>query len=303
MAGMTTLAIAGAYLGDSAVAHVFGDARAVTAGQVAPLGTAERTDDGVRVQGRFGFSSGSQHASWIFGGYREQRDGTPVKLASGMPNVLGAIVPKDKVVFLGNWDVLGLQHTWSEDYEVPSQVIPEDYTFSLFAAKPLRGGPGYGIGVNGLTCIAHSAWACGVARRILDELKDLLVAKRNPTRKTLIDDSHFQHEFAMAEAALQAARSQVISSLVALEQAALQDNVTLALRSQARLATSFACNAASQTTAVAYRFAGSAGLRKGVIQQCYLDLSAGEQHIFTDHNSVATAGKVLLGLASPDMFF
>ena len=303
MAGMTTLAIAGAFLGDSAVAEVLGDPRAVTAGQVAPLGTATRTPDGVQIEGRFGFSSGSLHSSWIFGGYREQAAGEAVKLPNGMPNVLAALVPKHRVEFLGNWDVLGLEHTWSEDYQVPTQVVAEEFTFSVFSGSALRGGPSFGIGVNGLTCVAHSAWACGVARRALDELRAQLSARRQPARKTLIDDAHFQHEYALAEAGLNSAREYALSSLVALERAAVANRVTLEARGQARLATSYACSQAVKVTSLAYGFSGSTGLRRGVLQQCYRDISAGEQHIFTDHNSVTNAGRVILGVASPEMFF
>lgn len=301
MAGLTTLAIAGAFLGDEAVAEVFADPRAVTAGQVAPLGKARRVDGGLEVEGRFGFSSGSQHATWMFGGFREQGADGPVRLGNGMPNVIAALVPKSQVELLGNWDVLGLQHTYSEDYRVPAQVVPESFTFPVFVGRPLRGGPGYDIGVNGLTCIAHAGWACGVARRALDELASVLAG--HPTRKALLADSHFQHEYALAEAGLRAARSYVLESLTGLEDAALAGAVTLQQRGAARLATSHACTQAVRAVAFAYGYSGQIGLRRGVLQQCYLDISAGEQHIFTDHNSVITAGKVLLGQASPEMFF
>lgn len=301
MAGLTTLAIAGAFLGDEAVAEVFGDPRAVTAGQVAPLGKARRVGGGLEVEGRFGFSSGSQHASWMFGGFREQGPDGPVRLPNGMPNVVAALVPKSQVELLGNWDVIGLQHTYSEDYRVPPQVVADSFTFPVFAGQVRRGGRGYDIGVNGLTCIAHAGWACGVARRALDELAAVLAGR--PTRKALLSDSHFQHGYALAEAGLRSARSYVLESLTGLESAALAGDVTLSQRGHARLATSHACTQAVQAVSFAYTYSGQIGLRRGVLQQCYLDMSAGEQHIFTDHNSVVTAGKVLLGQASPDLFF
>jgi hypothetical protein len=51
---------------------------------------------------------------------------------------------------------------------------------------------------------------------------------------------------------------------------------------------------------VAFRFSGSTGLRNGsAIQRCYRDLSAGEQHVFTDQNSYRDAGRLLLGVG-PD---
>jgi len=67
------------------------------------------------------------------------------------------------------------------------------------------------------------------------------------------------------------------------------------LRARARLATSHACTTAAEVVELAYRHSGSTGLRQGsVINRCYRDVAAGEQHVFTDHNSVRDAGLVYL---------
>lgn len=303
MAGATTLAIVGAFLGDEAVEQIFADPRAVTAGQVAPLGTAVAEGDGYRIQGRFGFSSGSSHANWILGGYREQRDGEPVMLEQGMPNVLVSLVPKSGVQFLGNWDVIGLSKTGSFDYAVPEQTVGSAFTFPLFTAGPQRGGPQYRIGVNGITCIAHSAFACGVARRALDEIVAHAVSRRSAGKMTLIDDSVFQYEYGQAEAALAAARCFALTALRDLADAAEEDVITQRLRAQARLATTHACTTADKVVSMAYRFSGSIGLRTGsAIHRCFRDMAAGEQHIFTSHNTWLDASKVYLGVARESLF-
>src|SRR6266700_1794060 len=56
MAGAIYLAVAAGYLPDEGARAIFADRRAVAAGQVAPLGTATRNDDGRgwTVEGRFG---------------------------------------------------------------------------------------------------------------------------------------------------------------------------------------------------------------------------------------------------------
>src|SRR2546423_6421841 len=76
MAGAIYLAVAAGYLPDHGARAIFADPRAVAAGQVAPLGTATIDDRrGWTVEGRFGFASGGLHASWFYGGFREQRPG------------------------------------------------------------------------------------------------------------------------------------------------------------------------------------------------------------------------------------
>jgi len=303
MAGMTTLAIAGAYLGDAAVKEIFAEDRAFTAGQIAPLGTCTAVEDGYHVEGRFGFCSGADSATFIFGGFRQQHDGEQVRLPSGLPRIVAAIVPKERVEFLGNWDTIGLRGTGSYDYRIPPQAVPESFTFSFFESEPLRGGPLYRIGPNGLTCIAHSAFALGVARRVLDEIAALAPLKRRAGRRTLADDDLFQNDYARAEAALYAARCGALDVLRELEDAAHRDAVDQSLRARARLATTYACNIATEVATTAYRYAGSAGLRNGsALQRGVRDLLAAEQHVFTDQLTYTDAAKVLLDRA-PDTLY
>ena len=297
MAGAIYLAVAGAYLPDEGAAAVLADPRAVAAGQVAPLGTATPAEGGWKVEGQFGFASGGVHSTWFYGGFRELRDGETVMLESGLPNIIVGILPAASVELLGNWDVLGLVGTGSVDYRVPAQVVPEAFTFPLFTATPRRGHPRFRMGLAGLTCIGHCAFATGVARRALDELAAVARTKRRLGRANLIDDPLFQATYAKAEGQLAAARTFALTAIEALEAAAVADAVTPQARAMARLATTHTAEAALEVAAAAYRFSGSIGLRNGsVLQRCYRDLSAGEQHVFTDFNTYRDAGRLLLGV-------
>lgn len=300
MAGAIYLAVAGAFLPDEGAEAVLADPKAVAAGQVAPLGTAAPADGGWTVEGRFGFASGGVHSTWFYGGFREERDGEIVLLDNGLPNIVVGILPAAAVEPLGNWDVLGLIGTGSIDYRVPSQFVPDAFTFPLFTARPRRGHPRFRMGLAGLTCIGHCAFATGVARRALDELALLAQSKRRFGRSNLIDDPLFQAAYARAEGQLAAARAFSLGAIEALEAAAVADAVTPQLRATARLATTHTAEAALEVGGSAFRFSGSVGLRNGsALQRCYRDLSAGEQHVFTDHNTWRDAGRLLLGVG-PD---
>lgn len=300
MAGAIYLGVAGAFLPDEGAEAVLADPRSVACGQVAPLGTATPADGGWTVEGRFGFASGGAHSTWFYGGFREERDGQTVMLDNGLPNVMVGLLPAAAVEPLGNWDVIGLIGTGSIDYRVPPQFLPEAFTFPLFTAVPRRGHPRFRMGLAGFTCIGHCAFATGVARRALDELAALALTKRRFGRATLVDDPLFQAAYARAEGQLAAARAFSLSAIEALEAAAVADAVTPALRATARLATTHTAEAALDVGAMAFRFSGSTGLRNGsALQRCYRDLSAGEQHVFTDANSWRDAGRLLLGVG-PD---
>lgn len=300
MAGAIYLAVAGAFLPDEGAEAVLADPRSVAAGQVAPLGTATAVPGGWAVEGRFGFASGGLHATWFYGGFREERDGETVMLDNGLPSIIVGILPEAAIEPLGNWNVIGLVGTGSIDYRVPPQRIPEAFTFPLFGSEPRRGHPRFRMGLAGLTCIGHCAFATGVARRALDELALLARTKRRLGRANLIDDPLFQSAYARAEAGLGAGRAYALEAIEALETAAVAGEVTPAARARARLATTHTVEAALEVVGTAFRFSGSSGLRNGsALQRCYRDLSAGEQHVFTDFNTYRDAGRLLLGVG-PD---
>jgi alkylation response protein AidB-like acyl-CoA dehydrogenase len=300
MAGAIYLAVAAGYLPEEGAEAVLSGPRAVAAGQVAPLGTAAVTGGGWTVEGQFGFASGGLHATWFYGGFREQRDGEAVLLDNGLPNVIVGLFPRSAVELLGNWDVLGLIGTGSVDYRIPAQTLSPSFSFPLFEPELRRGHPRLRMGLAGLTCIGHCAFAIGVARRALDELVALAASKRRMGRATLIDDPVFQYRYAQAEAELAAARALAWNTLDDLEAAAVAGTIDTGVRTMARLATTHTAETALEVAGTAFRFAGSQGLRNGsAIQRCYRDLSAGEQHVFTDANTYRDAGRLLLGVG-PD---
>lgn len=301
MAGMVTSAIAAAFLGDEAVARIFETGPGVVcAGQLAPRGKAAWQEGGWRVQGRFAFGSGSRHADWMLGGFREERDGRPEQLKNGLPSVLGVFVPRDRVRLLDNWEVMGLAGTGSYDFEIVEQHAPAPFAFSLFTAEARRGGHLYRLGVHGLTALGHAGFALGVGRRALDELAVLAQSKRRLGQDTLVGMPTFQRDFAAMEAGFRAAGAYVREAFGALYEAARTDEITLEHRAHCRMATTLVNDTAARATSFAYRQAGSDGLRNGsVIQRCFRDMHAGTQHLFVDEKTFIDAARVLLGQADP----
>jgi alkylation response protein AidB-like acyl-CoA dehydrogenase len=306
LANATTSAFAGAYTGPAAVAEMFaGDRIPVAAGQFSPRGTAVRAGDGADdhdgdgyvVSGKYSFGSGSAHSPWIGGGALELRDGELVPGKAGMPMIRAYFVPRERVEFLGNWDVMGLAGTGSYDYEVPEQTIGEDFTFDLIVAEPRRGGPVYRLGVLGLTAAGHAAFALGVGRHGMDELTRIVQTKHRLGADPLRDQQLFRHDYAMHDAALQAARAFVYESF-AVVQDVLEagDDPTLVQRQRLRQATTYATRVATDAVRFAYTAAGTDALRPGALQRCFRDLHAATQHLVVDNNTLTETTRVLLGL-------
>jgi alkylation response protein AidB-like acyl-CoA dehydrogenase len=201
------------------------------------------------------------------------------------------------VVFLDNWDVMGLAGTGSYDYEVPEQTIHEDFTFDLVNAEPRRGGPVYRLGVLGLTAAGHAAFALGVGRRAMEELARIVLTKHRLGADPLRDQQLFRHDYAIHDAALLAARAFVYESFAAVQDTLdAGDDPTSVQRQRLRQATTYVTRVATDAVRFAYTAAGTDALRPSVLQRCFRDLHASTQHLVVDNNTLTETTRVLLGL-------
>jgi alkylation response protein AidB-like acyl-CoA dehydrogenase len=301
LANATTSAFAAAYCGDRAVDAMFGGDRFPThAGQFSPRGTALLQADGnYLVSGRYSFGSGSGHSNWMGGGAIEMRAGEMAIAPSGLPVIRAFFVPREKVEFLGNWDVMGLTGTGSYDYAVPEQVVDAEFTFDLINAVPRRGGPVYRLGVMGLTAVGHAAFALGVGRRALDEMLRVLETKhRLGAASPLRDQQKFRYEFAHQDAALRAARAFVYESFASVQDTLFAgDDPTPVQRARLRQSTTYVTHVAEQVVRFAYTTAGTDALRPGALQRCFRDIHAATQHLVVDDSTYVDATAVLLDQA------
>ncbi len=113
---------------DRAQADVWGgDRDALISSTYQPVGKVTRVDGGFRLSGHWRFSSGSQHAQWIFLGSI-----APPATPDGNPDLLTFMLPRsDYQVIEGSWDVFGLRGTGSLDIVVDDAFIPEYRTHSM----------------------------------------------------------------------------------------------------------------------------------------------------------------------------
>lgn len=92
----------------------------------AAQGIATPVEGGYRLTGRWNFSSGTDHCSWIFLGARVGgADGVP-------PKVLHVVLPRaDYTIVEDSWDVIGLSGTGSKDIIVDGAFIPDYRTIDF----------------------------------------------------------------------------------------------------------------------------------------------------------------------------
>ena len=115
-----------ALFADEAQQAVWGsDTNVRASSSYAPTGKAVVTEGGFNLSGRWSFSSGCAHATWVLlGGLVFNEEGQVVDFRT-------FLVPRDKYEIVDVWNVVGLAGTGSNDIVVEETFIPEAFTLSM----------------------------------------------------------------------------------------------------------------------------------------------------------------------------
>ncbi|HVS24161.1 MAG TPA: acyl-CoA dehydrogenase family protein [Gammaproteobacteria bacterium] len=288
MATALAIGTGAAYLGDAAVKQLFSGKRLpVIAGQGTRPGTAVPDKNGFRLSGSWSFASGIKHGTHIHT--------LGLIQSTGEPRIF--VLPVEQVQLIDNWDVMGLRATGSIDYKIDNVFVPEEYTHFAVTETPKRGGALYTLGIIGFAAMCHTGWACGIGRRLLDELA-ANVRTRGGRAGTQSTSESFLEGYAAAEGTYRAARAFVYETWRDVR-ATLERREPLSMRQSTliRLGIAHMTWAANEVAAFVYKSAGTAGLRAGTIQRLYRDMNAGTQHLVASPPVFRAIGRELAGLA------
>lgn len=121
---------------DQAQREVWGQDKHVrVSSSYAPMGKAKQTDGGYRLSGRWSFSSGCDHASWVFlGGPVLDDEGNTVDFCT-------YLLPLGDYSIVDVWDTVGLRGTGSNDILVEDVFVPAHRVLS-FKDMAKCSGPG-----------------------------------------------------------------------------------------------------------------------------------------------------------------
>ena len=288
MAAALAIGTGAAYLGDSAVRELFGGDRfPVIAGQGTRPGTAVPAEGGFRLSGAWSFASGIRHGTHIH----------TLGIIEGTNEPRIFVLPVGQATLIDNWDVMGLRGTGSIDYTIDSVFVPEAYTHFAVTETPRRGGAVYTIGIAGFATICHAGWACGIGRRVLDEVA-AYVRTRGGRAGTQAASESFLEEYAKAEGIYRAGRALVYETWHDVERT-LESGERLLVQqhSMIRLAMTHVTWAAHHAATFAYKAAGTTALREGTLQRLFRDMHAGTQHMIVSPPVFRALGRALAGLA------
>jgi alkylation response protein AidB-like acyl-CoA dehydrogenase len=286
MIASTTSSMA-CFLDPDVARAIYGDPGSVTGGAFAPSGTAVAADGGWRVDGRWSWGSGTDHAQWILGG--ATTDGGEFHLM---------FAPAEQVELVDTWYASGLRATASGDFVMRDVFVPTGYSVQPMRARPQVSSALAHFPNFTLLAVAVSSAMLGIARHAVDEAVAVAQGKRQSySSKLLAESATAQIEISRAEATLSAARAFLLDELSAAWDAATAGHrVTAEARARIRLAGVHVAESAVIATDKAYTLAGGpAVFETSPLQRCLRDIHTASQHLQVSPRLHETLGRVLLG--------
>ena len=267
---------------------------------LAPAGNVARTDGGYRLSGRWSFSSGCDHADWVF----VQSILAPV--ADGdKPDPQYFLVPRADYEVIDNWFVVGLAGTGSKEIDIKDAFVPAHRALRVSDAN---NGTSPGAEVNGSVlyrmprvstipfCLVSPA--VGTLQALLDAYIEQMRAK-NSRGFQLAEQATIQMRVAEASAELDSARL-LLNRACAETMAAMRAEgmLTMAQRARNRRDMGYVTMLCIRAADRVFGTTGAAGLFDGnEMGRMYHDIRAvGAHYINSWDISGTTYGRVTLGL-------
>ena len=254
-----------------------------------PQGTVEAKPvaGGLRLTGRWMFSSGCRHANWV----------AALVASRGEPPRL-VLMPREDVAFIDVWQVKGLRGTGSFSFRADGVFVPEKRVMRL-DVPPREPGPIYVIPQALLFACGFGCVALGVARAGLDATIELCSDKRPRFgSKPLCEDPVIQQQIGKAEARWRAAKA-LLQDAAQTVWAAVTANgsITMEERILLRMAGTHAIRQSAEVVDIAYNLSGSSSIfADRAIQRRFQDAHVITQQVQGREAHYETAGQFFLGL-------
>jgi 3-hydroxy-9,10-secoandrosta-1,3,5(10)-triene-9,17-dione monooxygenase len=253
----------------------------------APTGKAVEADGGYRLSGRWSFSSGCDHASWVLlGGIVTNADGQPVDFCT-------FLVPHSDYVVDDVWDTVGLRGTGSNDIVVEDAFVPSyralsfnDVTRCRCPGQEVNDSPLYKVPFGSVFSYAITTPVIGMASGAYDAY---VTTQRERVRASYVgqkakEDPYGQVRVAEAAALIDnawLALERNINELMSLARAG--QKIPIPLRLRVRRDQVLGTGQSIRAVDLLFENSGGRALKLGTpIQRFWRDAHAGRVHAIND---------------------
>ena len=252
----------------------------------APMGRAKKTDEGLVLNGRWSWSSGCQHADWVFVG------GPVLDENDKMIDFCTFLVKGDQYRIEDVWNVVGLKGTGSNDIVVEDALIPAHRALSF---GDMAKGTSPGLEVN-TAAIYKMPWGTihpttitspivGMAEGCYEVHREHQRTRvQATTGATVKDDPFAKVRLAEAASEIDAAWLQMMRNLrVEYDAIVAGEKVTMEMRTRARRDQVRATQRSIDAIGLLFQNSGARALENtSPIQRFWRDANAGRVHAAND---------------------
>jgi alkylation response protein AidB-like acyl-CoA dehydrogenase len=270
----------------------------IFAGSTQPTGTAEAVKGGLRVNGRWPFASGCQHADWILAACVMTKDGQPLPgPIDGVPMTQFVFLPATYWQIEDTWHSAGLKGTGSHHVVLRDTLVPVANFADPSSGISCLPGPLYSAPLRIIPLI-HAPVALGIAEGALDDLAEM--RRQFRAARAMRDSEVLQYELGCAQANLRAARSyleiQAASHWSHARAGTLRDEALMTEGTQAAV---WITNACLRVAEMCFALGGgSAVYEDSMLQRRLRDLHVAAQHAFVQQRHYIDAGKLFISMTS-----
>ena len=298
------------YLSHEMAVEVFGGPRGILAWgpEIPGAGKCIAVKGGYRATGRWGFATGSRHASWL-GAHCPvfEEDGSPRLGANGRQIVRTMLVPKSEATIIDNWQVLGLRGTGSDSYELKDHFVPEERTSIRDNPEERREiGPLYQFTSGMIYAMSFSHVSLGIARGAYDSFIEIARDKiPRGAKDTLRTNNVIQSQISQCEAKLRSARAYLRGVVAEMwDDAQRNGKISPEHHPQLRLSATWAIHQARDVVATVYHAAGVGAIfESNPLERRMRDIHAGTQQGQGRPIHFETVGQMLMGLPPEGRMF
>ncbi|MBC80172.1 MAG: hypothetical protein CMQ33_05005 [Gammaproteobacteria bacterium] len=256
-----------------------------------PIRTSTRkVGDNYVLNGNWAFSSGINHASWLFGvATLEEEDGSK--------RGIWHVINKSDAKIIYDWQVAGLKATGSYPFQVEGLSIPESMTLEVKTRKDDP--PLYQIPLNLLFACGFASVALGVSRAALNFTTERVQNKiKRMYKKTMSEDILTQDQIGKAEALWRSADlylntqvTEVWERICSSGICSMDDRILL------RLAGTHTIHQAKAATDIVYDLCSTDSIfQHNDIQRRFQDMHVISQHMQGRAEIYSIVGRHFLGL-------
>ncbi len=284
--------------------------RTLSASSFAPQGKATPVKGGFLLSGKWGFSSGVDHAEWLL-----------LAAVAGMlgsdppvPDIRFLLLPRRDCEVIDDWHVLGLRGTGSKSVLVREAFVPEhrslrnsDLVAGTAPGASLHRRPLYRASVWAIFPFCISSPAAGIARGAFEAYIEEMKARSGALdHAALARKPNIQMRLSEAGALIDAADLLYKRSLKeTIDRAMAGEALSVEHRVRSRRDQGYAIQMAKRAAELLLGAEGGKGLyESNPVQRAFRDLQAVQAHIVGNWDMPAlNYGSVMLGLPPTDFYF